>query len=374
MSDLTILHVLREKSMRRQRVLRDNTNPLDWYSDQEFYQRFRFNKKGLLALTQLLEDDLRIKRNRPDCIPPLWSILIALRFFATGSHEIVIGDTMGDTIERKTSQPTVSRIISKVADALCRRSCQFIRFPTTPDEIRFVQEGFFKLRGFPGVVGCVDGTHVKIQVPIGDVGVQYIGRKGPTINCMFICDHRYRITNAVVNRPGRVHDSRIFRESAIGKEFINGKRKGYLLGDSGYANRSYLLTPYPEGNLLPHQRAYNKAHSSTRMKIECTFGIAKRRFGCLKGLRVEPDRACRIIVACAVLHNIFYEMQQPKDPEIDAEMISDADADDTDDSNSEESEVDALTGDGTRTTSDRKQLQIGKMIREDIAKQYFNDE
>lgn len=359
--------------MRRQRVFRDKANPLDWYDDQEFYQRFRFNKDGLIALTRLLENDLKPKRNRPDCFPPLWRVMIALRFYASGSYQLIVGDTMGETVERTASQSSVSRIINSVSDALCRRSGEFIRFPTAPGEVSAVQEGFYNLQGFPGVVGCVDGTHVKIQTPAGEVGVAYFGRKGPTINCQFICDHRYRFTNAVVNRPGRVHDSRMFRESSIGKEFIDGKRKGYLLGDSGYANRPYLLTPFPDGNLLAHQRRYNKAHSSTRMKIECTFGIVKRRFSCLKGLRVEPNRACRIIVACAVLHNIFYEMSQPKDPEIDAE-IPDPDEGDMDFSSCEENDADAGIGEGTRKVSDRQKLEMGKMLRENIAKQYFDDQ
>lgn len=59
------------------------------------------------------------------------------------------------------------------------------------------------------------------------------------------------------------------------------------------------------------QRAYNHAHSvtrvkidPTRVKIENTFGILKARFTCLKGLRVKPERACQMIAACVVLHNI----------------------------------------------------------------------
>ena len=35
-----------------------------------------------------------------------------------------------------------------------------------------------------------------------------------------------------------------------------------------------------------------------------TFGQLKARFTCLRGLRVAPDRACDITVACAVLHNV----------------------------------------------------------------------
>jgi hypothetical protein len=38
--------------------------------------------------------------------------------------------------------------------------------------------------------------------------------------------------------------------------------------------------------------------------MEMTIGILKARFQCLRRLRVTPERACDIIVACLVLHNI----------------------------------------------------------------------
>ncbi|XDV42540.1 hypothetical protein PO909_011177 [Leuciscus waleckii] len=63
------------------------------------------------------------------------------------------------------------------------------------------------------------------------------------------------------------------------------------------------MTPFPDPNPGPQTR-YNAALARTRARIEMTFGQLKERFQCLKGLRVAPDRACDIIVACAILHNI----------------------------------------------------------------------
>ena len=76
-----------------------------------------------------------------------------------------------------------------------------------------------------------------------------------------------------------------------------------LLGDKGYACESLLLTPLADPQ-TPPQQAYNHAHSKTRARIEMTFGLLKSRFQCLHYLRVSPDRACDVIAACAVLHNI----------------------------------------------------------------------
>ena len=84
---------------------------------------------------------------------------------------------------------------------------------------------------------------------------------------------------------------------------FSGEFPGLLLGDKGYPCEPYLLTPFPEPH-TPEERNYNYAHARTRVRIEMAFGILKARFSCLNHLRVTPDRACDIIVACSVLHNI----------------------------------------------------------------------
>ncbi|KAK0144027.1 putative nuclease HARBI1 [Merluccius polli] len=61
--------------------------------------------------------------------------------------------------------------------------------------------------------------------------------------------------------------------------------------------------PYPDPEPGPQQR-FNVAHCRTRAQVEMTIGILKSRFQCLQKLRVTPERACDIIVACVVLHNI----------------------------------------------------------------------
>ena len=64
------------------------------------------------------------------------------------------------------------------------------------------------------------------------------------------------------------------------------------------------MTPY--GNpIQAHEKKYNAAQTRTRVVIEQTFGILKRRFGLLKDkLRLTPLKACKVTVACVILHNI----------------------------------------------------------------------
>ena len=82
---------------------------------------------------------------------------------------------------------------------------------------------------------------------------------------------------------------------------------GRLIGDSGYACRHFLMTPYRNPQLIYRQR-FNDSLTRTRVKIEQTFGVLKRRFSCLHGeSRMSPARVCQQVTACAILHNVAVE-------------------------------------------------------------------
>lgn len=78
----------------------------------------------------------------------------------------------------------------------------------------------------------------------------------------------------------------------------------FLLGDSGYANSGYMLTPLTSPS-SPAERSYQRAHITTRNPVERTFGVAKRRFPALAiGLQIDVQTSLSVIVACFILHNI----------------------------------------------------------------------
>ncbi|XP_039503140.1 putative nuclease HARBI1, partial [Pimephales promelas] len=157
--------------------------------------------------------------------------------------------------------------------------------------------------GFPNVVGCIDGTHIPIIAP-SENEADYVNRRSiHSINVQIICDATHIITYVEAKWPGSVHDSRIYRESTLSNRLERGEIDGFLLGDRGYPCRPNLMTPYPEPEPGPQQR-FNVAHCRTRARVEMTIGLLKARFQCLRHLRVTPERACDIIVACVVLHNI----------------------------------------------------------------------
>ena len=57
------------RAMRRERICRDRTNPLEIYNDLELIERFRFNRRTILQITQLLQDDLESPTFHNKAIP-----------------------------------------------------------------------------------------------------------------------------------------------------------------------------------------------------------------------------------------------------------------------------------------------------------------
>ncbi|XP_014669751.1 PREDICTED: putative nuclease HARBI1 [Priapulus caudatus] len=177
---------------------------------------------------------------------------------------------------------TVCRVLDAVLDCLVNVASEWIALPTSRDQLAEIKVGFYQKRQFPGVIGCVDGTHVAIRTPPRNEDV-FVCRKGfHSINVMLINDHKNRITAVSARFPGSAHDMAVFDCSNIQQRMENGdlQNKGLLLADSGYALRPYLMTPV----LRPHndqEVRYNAAHKGTRVSIEQVNGILKSRFRCL---------------------------------------------------------------------------------------------
>ncbi|XP_064467971.1 putative nuclease HARBI1 [Ornithodoros turicata] len=311
-------------SLSRQRVYRDRENPLECLDDGELQRRFRFTRDGIFFITSLVALDIEPATRRSQSLPSSLQVLLTLQFLATGNFLITAGDVVN------VHEATACRVVHRVVAALCKRVGKFVRWPRG-EEIARAQHQFYQLASFPGVVGAVDGTHVRIQAPSAHE-TAFVNRKNyHSINVQLIAGADCKILDVVANWPGATHDSRILRESTIGRELEAGVHTGLLLGDSGYPCKRWLMTPF----LQPRNRAqekYNASHSTTRALVERTIGQLKRRFHCLHSeLRVLTKHTCPIIVACCVLHNIAKdfgsEVQEADsdndhDPDYDPQLVS----------------------------------------------------
>jgi nuclease HARBI1 len=181
------------------------------------------------------------------------------------------------------------------------------------EDVRKIQHSFYNISGFPGVLGAIDGTHIRIQSPGGANAEVYRNRKGYfSINTQLICDAQLKIMAVDARWGGSVHDQTIFDNSAAKYEISRNPlfRTGFLVGDGGYGCQKYLLTPLVTRSVTTAaQKRYQKAQISTRNPIERCNGVLKRRFPALStGLRINLSLGVVTVVACCVLHNIAIEL------------------------------------------------------------------
>ena len=102
-----------------------------------------------------------------------------------------------------------------------------------------------------------------------------------------------------------MHDSRILWRSALFEAFESNRRSinSFLLGDSGYMLREWLLIPVTNHQTRQEQN-YNFTHRSTRTAVERSTGVVKRWWHCLHRLRVSPQKA--VVVYSLMFFHFFY--------------------------------------------------------------------
>ncbi|KAJ8929175.1 hypothetical protein NQ314_018158 [Rhamnusium bicolor] len=199
-----------------------------------------------------------------------------------------------------------------------------IVWPTANEKV--VIERHFRENNFPGVIGAIDGTHIRIDKPTEDAD-SYLNRKHyHSIQAQMVCDHRKMIRDIFVGFPGSVHDSRVLRNSPLYNTLPEKCQDYFILGDSGYPCLPHLLTPFRDtGQLSRRQRNYNYLLSKNRYLAEHSFGIMKHRFRQLYHLKLRCIRdIVHFIRAYAVLHNIAIEddFEIQGDLDIDPEPIA----------------------------------------------------
>lgn len=291
------------RALRRERLYRDPTNPLEKYDDLEIKNLFRFQRNSILNIVRDLQPHLR--GPTVSSVPALLQVCIALRFYGTGCMQLSLAAWIN------VDQATVSRCIWKVTQAILERYPNSITIQPA-----IVKQGFLDRYGVPNLLGAIDCTHIRILAPPTDQQPdEYLNRKNfHSINVQAICDSQSRFTDVVAAWPGAVHDSRIFKNSTIHRRTSEREIMGVFFGDNGYCNSPICLTPF----LNPGNQAeenYNRIHKTTRCTIERSFGQLKKRFHCMGSiLRIRLDRIPSTIIVCCILHNLAKSFNDPEFP------------------------------------------------------------
>ena len=133
--------------------LRDRLNPLEDYDDEDFRLHFCLTKDSVSDLVKIVDKDLQHKTRRGLPLTPMQQVLIALRFYATGTFQRVIGDLFGVSVFAACT------VIHKL---LRNKKGQFLSFP---ENLADNKRKFYDVARFPDVIGAIDCTHIRIIRP-----------------------------------------------------------------------------------------------------------------------------------------------------------------------------------------------------------------
>ena len=155
-------------------------------------------------------------------------IFCALRFYASGSFQAVLGDGLG------IHKSSVSRIIHRVTDKLCHLRNRYLKLSRVRGDILATKQLFHAIAEFPNVIGAVDGTLISFKIPKEDEH-RYVSRKGGhSLNILATCDANLLFTYVVAKYPGGTNDSFIWNNCNLRQKFQDGNfMNSWLLGDSG---------------------------------------------------------------------------------------------------------------------------------------------
>ncbi|KXJ15843.1 putative nuclease HARBI1 [Exaiptasia diaphana] len=152
----SLVKVLKNKFL----VKSESLTSLTMLENSYFREQLRLNADTFEELLNILRPSLTRKSTfLRDCIPPEKVLALGLYQLAHGNSYSTIAATFN------VGKTTVIEATQDVVEALCEIVENYIRFPTTEDEVIEARETFESLTDIPNAVGAIDGTHIRIQNP-----------------------------------------------------------------------------------------------------------------------------------------------------------------------------------------------------------------
>lgn len=193
-----------------------------------------------------------------------------------------------------------------------------------------------KRRFFQGAYGCVDGSHLAIEVRTQEKENWRNRKNEISTNAVLICgvdgELVFQYANFGAEGPGG--DTQVLRHaSAMDLTWVPD---GFLLGDAGYGLSLRLLTPYRGvryhlkefsestlGRPGTKEELFNLRHASFRNQIERAFGVLKKRFRiCREPLTLgKKSDMWLTFYSCVAIHNFIRTENKNLDNEIEAEVM-----------------------------------------------------
>ena len=255
---------------------------------------YRMQEQSFWILLNKIAPQLKSKNYPPLCsskrhrngarngvIDSAAKLSIAIRYFAGGCPADI-------AVMHGISQSFVLPCVWEVVDAVNVCPEMKIDFPQDHAAQKRIAREFQLLNTaeFDNCVGCIGSMLVWIPKPnvkyCSQVGAQklFCGRKMKFgLNMQAVCDAQRRFLDIDINHPGATSDYMVFMQSSLRHKL---ESEGFLVsglalfGDNAYLNSPYMAAPFKRDS-RGSEDAYNSFHSSTRINIDCAFGMLVHR-------------------------------------------------------------------------------------------------
>ncbi|XP_026429150.1 protein ALP1-like [Papaver somniferum] len=234
------------------------------------------------------------------------------------------------------SGETISRYFNEVLRAIMELSNELIKPPSFSEAPAEILNNSKYFPWFKDCIGAIDGTHIKVIVPLSQQ-TPYFNRNGNILqNVMAVCSFDLKFTYIYAGWEGSANDSRILWETLSNRsmmfphapevcasicfEFTLSMVANiyYYVVDAGYPNMPGFLAPYRGVRYHLHdcrrgsngrftaKELFNFGHSSLRNAFERSFRVLKSRFPTFRDPSSFPyNTQVQILIATCAIHNFI---------------------------------------------------------------------
>ncbi|XP_044037009.1 uncharacterized protein LOC122868785 [Siniperca chuatsi] len=183
-------------------------------------------------------------------------------------------------------------------------------------------------QGVPRVLGVLGHTRIPIRLPIGKHDVESTvpevkrmkkeAHPDSWLNLQLICDHKGRFLHCRISKGSDVDRGSALRDKL--KQHPELMPSGScLVARAGYPLTAQILTPYP-GSHGPREELFNKTLEEHFHILDQALANLRARFQRLRYLDIgNYDRARAVVLTACVLHNVFSDMGQVLQGEVEKE-------------------------------------------------------
>lgn len=201
-----------------------------------------------------------------------------------------------------------------------------MKFPST-EEFKTIAESFSMNNKFPHCCGNLDGKHIRVKKP-GKCGSMYYNYKMyNSIVLLAVTDSENKYIIIDVGAYGKDSDGGVLSNSSFYQKLENGYIQlppaeplpnsnivapYVFLGDEAFPLKTFIMRPYPRSQATDvTKRRFNKRLSTTRVGVECAFGMMASKFSILyKPIETSVENAIKIVKSICLLHNILIDMDK----------------------------------------------------------------